>query len=53
LVSILRTDPVTSALFENIKGDATIGELLSWFSDVRRSQLEAVLEHGGQSFEEA
>ena len=41
------------ARIENIEGDATLGELLSWSSGVRRSQLEAVLEHAGESREQA
>lgn len=34
-----------SALFENLKDGATIDQFLEWFPGVRRSQVEAVLEH--------
>lgn len=33
------------ALFENLKDGASIEEFLEWFPGVKRSQLEAVLEH--------
>jgi uncharacterized protein (DUF433 family) len=34
-----------AALFENLKGGATIDEFLEWFPGVTRAQVEAVLEH--------
>ena len=34
------------ALFENLKGGATVNEFLTWFPGVTREQVEAVL-HGG------
>ena len=34
-----------AALFENLKGGATIDEFLEWFPGVTRSQVEEVLEH--------
>ena len=40
--------PVT-ALFENLEGGATVDNFLEWFPGVSREQVEAVLEHAGQS----
>jgi uncharacterized protein (DUF433 family) len=34
-----------SALFENLRGGATIDEFLEWFPGVTRTQIETVLEH--------
>jgi uncharacterized protein (DUF433 family) len=34
-----------AALFENLKGGATIDEFLEWFPGVTRSQVEQVLDH--------
>lgn len=33
------------ALFENLEGDASIEDFLSWFPGVTRAQVEAVLEY--------
>ncbi len=41
------------ALFENIKGGATIDEFLEWFPGVQREQVEAVLKHTERSLVEA
>jgi uncharacterized protein (DUF433 family) len=38
-----------AALFENIESAATIIEFLEWFSDVKREQVESVLEHPERS----
>ena len=40
--------PVT-ALFENLEDGATVDNFLEWFPGVTREQVEAVLEHTGQS----
>lgn len=40
--------PVT-ALFENLEDGATVDNFLEWFPGVTREQVEAVLEHAGQS----
>lgn len=34
-----------AALFENLRDGASIDEFLEWFPGVRRSQVEAVLDH--------
>lgn len=34
-----------SALFENLRDGATIEEFLDWFPGVKKSQVEAVLDH--------
>lgn len=34
-----------SALFENLRDGATIEEFLGWFPGIKRSQVEAVLDH--------
>ncbi|MFQ5633190.1 MAG: DUF433 domain-containing protein [bacterium] len=34
-----------SALFENLKDGASIEQFLEWFSGVKRSQVEAVLDY--------
>jgi uncharacterized protein (DUF433 family) len=34
-----------SALFENLRGGATIEEFVEWFPGVTRDQVEAVLDH--------
>jgi uncharacterized protein (DUF433 family) len=36
-------------LFENLEGGASVDDFLSWFSGVRRGQVEAVLEYTIQS----
>jgi uncharacterized protein (DUF433 family) len=41
------------ALFENLEDGATVAEFLDWFPGVTREQVEAVLEHAGQSLAEA
>jgi uncharacterized protein (DUF433 family) len=38
-----------AALFENLEDGATVDNILEWFSGVTREQVEAVLEHAGQS----
>ena len=38
-----------SALFENLKGNATVDEFVEWFPGVTREQVEAVLNHESQS----
>ncbi len=38
-----------SALFENLKDGASIGEFLEWFPSVKRSQVEAVLDSERES----
>ncbi len=34
-----------AALFENLRDGASIDEFLEWFPGVKRTQIEAVLEH--------
>jgi uncharacterized protein (DUF433 family) len=34
-----------AALFENLRGGATIDEFLEWFPGVTRLQVESVLDH--------
>ena len=34
-----------AALFENLRDGASIDQFLAWFPGVKRSQVEAVLEH--------
>lgn len=34
-----------SALFENLRDGATVEEFLEWFPGVKRTQVEAVLNH--------
>ncbi len=34
-----------SALFENLKDGASIEQFMEWFPGVKRSQIEAVLDH--------
>lgn len=41
------------ALFENLEGGSTIDEFLEWFPGVKRSDVEAVLEHAQRSLETA
>ena len=38
-----------AALFENLEDGATVDSFLEWFPGVARKQVEAVLEHAGQS----
>jgi uncharacterized protein (DUF433 family) len=38
-----------AALFENLEDGATVDDFLEWFPGVARDQVEAVLEHAGQS----
>jgi uncharacterized protein (DUF433 family) len=38
-----------AALFENLEDGATVDNFLDWFPGVTREQVEAVLEHTGQS----
>ena len=38
-----------AALFENLEDGATVDDFLEWFPGVGREQVEAVLEHAGQS----
>jgi uncharacterized protein (DUF433 family) len=38
-----------AALFENLEDGATVDNFLEWFPGVAREQVEAVLEHAGQS----
>jgi uncharacterized protein (DUF433 family) len=38
-----------AALFENLEDGATVDNFLEWFPGVTREQVEAVLEHAGQS----
>jgi uncharacterized protein (DUF433 family) len=38
-----------AALFENLEDGATVDNFLEWFPGVTREQVEAVLEHTGQS----
>ena len=40
-----------SALFNNLKGGATIDEFMEWFPGVTRHQVEAVLSHQIASLE--
>ena len=40
-----------AALFDNLKGGATIGEFMEWFPGVTREQIETVLTHQIQSLE--
>ena len=42
-----------SALFENLEGDATVEQFLSWFPGVSRPQVDAVLEHAARSAQAA
>jgi len=42
-----------SALFENLKGGATLDQFLAWFPGVARAQAEAVLEHAARSVQAA
>ena len=37
------------ALFENLEDRARVHDFLEWFPGVGRAQVEAVLEHAGQS----
>jgi uncharacterized protein (DUF433 family) len=37
------------ALFENLKGGASVDEFLAWFPGVKREQVEVVLRHAKQS----
>jgi uncharacterized protein (DUF433 family) len=39
------------ALFENLEDGASVNDFLEWFPDVRREQVEAVLEHAERSLE--
>jgi uncharacterized protein (DUF433 family) len=39
-----------SALFENLRDGATLGQFLEWFPGVKRSQVEAVLNYEIQAF---
>lgn len=41
------------ALFENLEDGARVDDFLEWFPGVTREQIEAVLEHAGQSLVEA
>jgi uncharacterized protein (DUF433 family) len=38
-----------AALFENLEDGATVDDFIEWFPGVTREQVEAVLEHTGQS----
>jgi uncharacterized protein (DUF433 family) len=38
-----------AALFENLEDGATVDNFLEWFPGVTREQVEAVMEHTGQS----
>ena len=38
-----------AALFENLEDGATVDNFLEWFPGVTREQVDAVLEHTGQS----
>ena len=38
-----------AALFENLEDGATVDNFLEWFPGVSHEQVEAVLEHAGQS----
>jgi uncharacterized protein (DUF433 family) len=40
--------PVRS-LFENVEDGATVDQFLDWFPGVKRSQVQAVLEHAAAS----
>lgn len=40
------------ALFENLESGARIDEFLEWFPGVTKDQVEAVLDHAGQSLAE-
>lgn len=40
-----RTRVPVSALFENLEDGATVDQFMEWFPGVKRSQVEAVLEH--------
>lgn len=40
------------ALFENLEDGATVDDFRDWFPGVTREQIEAVLEHAGQSLAE-
>jgi len=48
-----RTRAPVKALFENLEDGARVDEFLDWFAGVTREQIEAVLEHAGQSLVEA
>lgn len=37
------------ALFENIEDGASVDDFLAWFPGVRRTQVEAVLDHASAS----
>lgn len=37
------------ALFENLEGEASVADFLSWFPGVKRQQVEAVLEYASKS----
>lgn len=39
-----------SALFENLRDGATLEQFLEWFPGVKRSQVEAVLDHEIRAF---
>lgn len=41
------------ALFENLEGDATVPEFLTWFPGVKREQVRAVLEFAEDSLSAA
>ena len=43
------TRVTVAALFENLEDGATMDNFLEWFPGVTREQVEAVLEHAGQS----
>jgi uncharacterized protein (DUF433 family) len=42
-----------SALFEHLKDGASVDDFLEWFPGVKRSQVEAVLEHEVESLADA
>lgn len=44
-----RTRVPVTALFENLEDGATIDQFLEWFPGVKRSQVEAVLEHAAST----
>ena len=46
---ITRTRVPVIALFENLEDGATTDDFLEWFPGVRRSQVEAVLQHAENS----
>ena len=37
------------ALFQNLEDGASVDEFLEWFPGVKRSQIEAVMEHASDS----